>query len=305
MLPIKLNLPPDFLDEEIRCDYKISTKMKEIWAIELDLFVEFDRVCKKYGIKYMASGGTMLGAVRHKGFIPWDDDMDLMMFRSEWEKLCAVAEKEFKAPYFFQTGFTDKGFGQCWGKLRNVNTAAIEKNGALRKYQFCQGIFIDIFVLDGIPDDESLWTKQKRCIEKQKKRTAFIINFTERYSTYTIHKILLIPKTILHFFLKIFCRPKKYLKKMDDICKTFSNQKTERIGTLSFTTEKYTIKYFADYEDLVEVPFEFLYIPIGRNYEHALTVRYGDWKKMVRGESLHEGIFFDTEKSYIDYQRLK
>ena len=77
--------------------------MKEIWAIELNLFSEFDRVCRKHGITYIASSRTMLGTLRHHGFIPWDDDIDLMMMRDQYEKLCDVAEEEFKHPYFFQS----------------------------------------------------------------------------------------------------------------------------------------------------------------------------------------------------------
>ena len=107
MVNLKISLPEGFLDEEVRDGYKVSHEMKKVWAVELDLLAEFQRVCKKHNIKYIASGGTMLGAVRHKGFIPWDDDIDLMMLREEYEKLCIVAPSEFKHPYYFQTDRTD------------------------------------------------------------------------------------------------------------------------------------------------------------------------------------------------------
>ena len=76
---IKLQLPKGFLDAEKRCGYQVTADMKKVWAVELDLLYEFQRVANKHNIKYIANGGTMLGAVRHKGFIPWDDDIDIMM----------------------------------------------------------------------------------------------------------------------------------------------------------------------------------------------------------------------------------
>ena len=95
MVSLNIKLPENFLDEEIRDDYVVSSQMKQVWAVELDLLNKILEVCKKYNIKIIASGGTLLGAVRHKGFIPWDDDIDLMMRRNQYDKLCDVAEKEF------------------------------------------------------------------------------------------------------------------------------------------------------------------------------------------------------------------
>ena len=83
----------DFLKEEYRNGYLITEKMKKVWAVELDLLSELDRVCKKYNIKYYAAFGTLLGAIRDKGFIPWDDDIDVWLLRDEYERLKQVAPK--------------------------------------------------------------------------------------------------------------------------------------------------------------------------------------------------------------------
>ena len=102
MVNLKIQLPEGFLNEEVRCGYVVTHEMKKAWAVMLDLLAELDRVCKKNNIKYYANGGTMLGAVRHKGFIPWDDDIDVMMFREDYDRLMEIGPKEFTYPYFFQ-----------------------------------------------------------------------------------------------------------------------------------------------------------------------------------------------------------
>lgn len=98
MVDLNIVLPDGFLNEEVRCGYTVTKQMKEVWAVELDMLEKLLSVCKKHDIKIFASGGTMLGAVRHQGFIPWDDDIDMMMFRD-----CAkLRRKSLNIPIFFK-----------------------------------------------------------------------------------------------------------------------------------------------------------------------------------------------------------
>lgn len=117
----------------------------------LDLYFELEKVCKKYGLKLYASGGTLLGAVRHKGFIPWDDDMDFWMMRSDYEELQKHAD-EFSHPYFLQTPYTDKGYYYSAIKFRNSNTTDISTFFAWEDWNM--GIAIDIFPIDAYDTTE-------------------------------------------------------------------------------------------------------------------------------------------------------
>lgn len=99
----------DFFDEEVICDYKVSSNLKKLWAIEADLLREFVRVCDKYRLRWYAYAGTLLGAIRHSGFIPWDDDIDVCMPREDYDILTKELAGEFKTPYFMQTPYTESG----------------------------------------------------------------------------------------------------------------------------------------------------------------------------------------------------
>ena len=85
-----LELDDNYFKEEERCGFKISSMMKRVWAVEMDVLTEIDRICKEYGLTYYAAFGTMLGAVRHKGFVPWDDDIDIYMLRPDYQVLMKV-----------------------------------------------------------------------------------------------------------------------------------------------------------------------------------------------------------------------
>ncbi len=114
----------DVYRDEIRSGFLVTAHRKRIWDIELNMLAELERICEKYHLRYFAAWGTLLGAVRHGGFVPWDDDMDLVMMRPDYERLKEVAAQELAEPYFFQTAYTD---GALFGiaRLRNSATMAM------------------------------------------------------------------------------------------------------------------------------------------------------------------------------------
>lgn len=140
---ILLELSDDFFLPEVRNDCYISAERKKIWAVELDLLNKFFSVCNEYDIKAFAISGTLLGAVRHQGFIPWDDDVDICMTRENYNKLEKIADTAFKTPYFFQTARNDKRFFSSTPRLRNSNTTGIVAWNYSSKYN--NGIFLDSF----------------------------------------------------------------------------------------------------------------------------------------------------------------
>lgn len=135
-------------------------QLRKLQLAELEILIEFDRVCRKNGLKYCLACGTLLGAVRHKGFIPWDDDIDVWMMREEYEKFCRICERELDEKYFFQNWDTDPCFNSAYGKLRKKGTRYIRAGQERMKYK--DGIYIDILPLDNMPDH--YWERWKMAV---------------------------------------------------------------------------------------------------------------------------------------------
>jgi len=306
MIDLKLNIPEDFLKEEVRCDYLVTAKMKEAWAVMLDLLVEFDRVCKKHNIQYFANGGTFLGAIRHKGFIPWDDDVDLMMTRENYNKLLAVAE-EFQHPYFLQNKYSDPCCRALCSKLRNSNTTAFEKEEVGTMIKYNKGVFIDIFPLDCVPDDEAekkqylqdVWEAKQQLFSLGKKLGIYAADNRQpqKFVKETLYKLL--SKRREH---KVSLYKEK-MRNLESVLDRYNHLKTKYFYIFSFDYVERNLKSKSFYNEIIEVPFEFIKIPVASRYDEALTETFGDWRKLVKGTSYHSEIFFDTDKSYLEYEK--
>ena len=127
---------------------KEDYKMTELQEVELNLFKEFLAFCDKHNLKYYIIGGTLLGSIRHKGFIPWDDDIDIGMPRKDYDKFCELASKEFTGDIFLQTWKTDKNYPYNFAKLRDSRTTYIEKTYKFNNMN--HGAWIDIFPMDAV-----------------------------------------------------------------------------------------------------------------------------------------------------------
>ena len=130
-----------------------NEELKMIQKIDLEMLVEVDRICRKYRIQYSLDGGTLLGAVRHKGFIPWDDDADVIMLRKEYRKFQKACRKELdQSRFFLQDYQTDPEYRWGYAKIRRRNTEYIRLGQEHLKQK--GGVCIDIFVADNVPDQK-------------------------------------------------------------------------------------------------------------------------------------------------------
>lgn len=127
-------------------------ELRQVQMIELEMLLEVDRICKKNNIKYCISAGTQLGAIRHGGFIPWDDDVDVALMRKEYEQFREACKTDLDhEKFYFQDQETTEGYRWGYGKLRRKNTKFIRLNQEFMPYE--QGIFIDLMPYDYVPDN--------------------------------------------------------------------------------------------------------------------------------------------------------
>lgn len=126
-----------------------NEKLRALQLCELDILRAFAGVCERLGLRYYLVGGTLLGAVRHGGFIPWDDDIDVAMPREDYDRFARIAQAELGPNYFYQSPDTDPHYFLTYAKIRKKGTFFYEER--FRDARFEQGVFIDIFPLDFCP----------------------------------------------------------------------------------------------------------------------------------------------------------
>ena len=152
---MKMEIHDSFLEPEVRDGFYVPSIVKQAWAAELEVLAEINRICEKYEIPYFADWGTLLGVVRHKGFIPWDDDLDITMKRADYERFLKVAEREL--PEHFSV-FTYEKHPDFWSFMARVvakNRICFEEEHLRKFHGFPYIVGIDVFVLDYVSDNET------------------------------------------------------------------------------------------------------------------------------------------------------
>ncbi len=268
--------------------------MNPLWEVQIDLMEKFKAVCKKHGLKYYAAYGTLLGAVRHKGFIPWDDDIDLFMMWPDYKKMLELSSIEFSYPYFFQCHLTEKNAMPSAARLRRSDTTGFtvwEYNNVGSEYD--KGVFIDIYPLFNVPDSQALKKKLKDDVifyyesihgydAVNQKRNGLRVN--KKYEKY-------IPT------YEAYCEMCGGEDKVDivqmkelyyEAC-AMVKTKTDMIGATSNLCLHVNNMWKAEwFEEQLVVPFENTEICIPKEYDKVLEVMYGDWRTPVRGGAEHE-----------------
>lgn len=244
--------------------------LRKVQLVQLEMLYEIDRVCRENGISYFLHCGTFLGAVRHKGFIPWDDDLDVGMLRADYDRFRAIAPEKLKANYCFQDWHTDETYALPFGKLRKKNTYYLEaKSAPLAE----NGFYVDIFPVDYAPkgekEREALKNKLLHLFRVKLMKSGFTpwmeedrVNWKKRigYLPYRLASRLVSQQWLIrHYDALVAAVPE--------------NEEMYEQSALSkpnYFQRKWLL-------DLTDYPFEDGTFPGPRDYDACLTSLYGDY----------------------------
>lgn len=261
----------DFIEGKNKKREETSYEMRDLQMVTLGIMKEVDRICKKHDIHYFLSAGTALGAIRHQGFIPWDEDIDIGMLRSDFDHFRSIIRQELTEEYYYQT--LEKGKENClpFDQIMKNNTAYVRLE--LSQSKTHHGLHIDIFPFDNVSHEEEKREEQMKKVLKyrnllKQKLTKQIFNSKNPIKNLIIHSNYYVMKLVPFNYLK---------KKMEESLTLYKNIETGLVADLCTHYKK--IMYFKK-EDIFPAKlalFEDMMFPVPNNVDAYLTTMYGDY----------------------------
>lgn len=295
-----MSIQDSFLLDEVRCGFMIPAAVKQAWAAELEVLMEIDRVCKKHNIQYFADWGTLLGTVRHGGFIPWDDDLDIVMKREDYNKFLTVAATEMEEGFVVRTFRNHNDNWLFMAKVVGKNSFCFDKEHLRRFHNFPYIACVDVFVLDYVYRDPEKEEKRRRLC---KYMLGVADNIAEGCLTSEEKERSL--KTVEKMYGKKISRiadpveMRRYLYgEVEKIFGEVQEQEADKLTQLFPWGLKGNQRHYAKecYEQSVELPFEYTYMPVPVMYDKMLRQRYREYYRLVKDAGAHNYPFFEGQK---------
>ena len=269
----------------------------ELQAVLTEMLAWFHQFCKMHQLRYYMLGGTMLGAVRHGGFIPWDDDIDVGMPREDYRRLEQLMKENPSDVYILETPNTENpDYFYSYSKLYDTRTTLIENTRVTVK----RGVFLDIFPLDGAGDNRqdsiAYYQPIKRNLTLLLSMTTGIREGRKAYKNLAVRLLRCVPKCLLD--------PKKLLLHIQQMCGQKSFDQCAWIGNFAGAHREKEIVPREVMGEPTEYTFENIRVYGVKDYEAYLTSLYGNWRELPPVEKQvthHDFISCDLHKSYLEH----
>lgn len=267
--------------------------IEDIHKIDLKILKEYLKICKKHKLKYYIIGGTFLGAVRHKGFIPWDDDMDIAMPRKDFDKFLKIANADLPKNMKLITFENDENYRYYLPRIVDLNTKIIEKR--YENTNITSNIFIDIFPIDGTPNNFILRKLYYlRILFNRMLVSYYYIDTIDPSRKRKLYEQILIGIAKIIPTKKII-NPNKVLNKIDNMLRKYKIEKSKYIGTImgAYRTREIVPKEYFGIPS--EYEFEGQKLTGPEMYDEYLTHMYGDYMKIP--DNKNENRHLDVSKN--------
>lgn len=277
--------------------FYVDSMMKRAWAAAIEVLEVVDKICRKHQLQYFADWGTLLGAIRHKGVIPWDDDIDICMKRKDYNELIRILPRELPHGFVAAGMYAESERLQNAAFVPQLRVIADETlwdfNSYMKRFHGFpyQRIGIDIFPLDALPDDENIAYIQREIIrhgililrewdriEATGELQGYLQGFGEACKVEIPQR-----KDIKNWMWRL----------IDNICSLYEGEEADEFTTYNGWSRPYRFKK-EWYAESIDVPFENIIIPVPREYDAVLKAQFEDYMVPVRGTAAHDYPFYGS-----------
>ncbi len=273
----RLVFKPEFFEQEERNGFVVEPMMKNAWAANLMVLNTIDRICEEHNIPYFADWGTLLGAVRHRGYIPWDDDIDICMMRKDYLRFCEVVQ-QYKDEVALLNVYNADDWGEHADKVINIDSFTVKRSEIKEYYGFPFTAGVDIFLIDYVPRDKVLEEEQievlrtiSQLIHIRKEMKEQIESKTERALVQKIKEMTNVE----------FSQPnptdQELLILKEEVSGLYGDEDADYLSQLQLLGVGWDYYIPREvYEKAIRMPFENTTIPIPVGYDMLLRKKYGD-----------------------------
>jgi phosphorylcholine metabolism protein LicD len=289
-----MKVPYSYYEDEVRDGFYVSGLMKRAWAASIEVYEVVANICNKHHIQYFADSGTLLGAFRHKGFIPWDDDIDLCMKRDDYNRFLTVVKKELPQGYQMSSLYTDPDYNEIFIRIINRDRITFIEAELNKSHGFPFVVGIDIFPLDYLSPSEE--EERTRC--EMVKMIYNIIGMLEQLTAIEVEESIKSVEEMCGISIDRNGHIKNQLfLLMERLFMLYHESEATELALMPLWTTRQILKFKKEYyQHTIMVPFEYIEVPVPEKYEILVKERYPNYyRKIPDAYSFHSYPFYQEQ----------